>query len=131
LDEDTTMEVRSFFDLYKRTLRLRLKEKLDAYCHNSLSVHVFDPCEAVTFGRCDRKDCQRQHKLNHTWFDNRLHFHMCQISILTSLRFIGMGLGIDLRFDPVDLRRFDLAFHPLSPLTIYSEVSGSSGYTTS
>ena len=101
LDEDTKLEVRTFFDLYQRTLRQRLRERLEAYCNKSLSVRVFDPCEAFVFGRCDGTECQREHELNHTWFDNRLNFHMCQISILNLLQFIGMGLG-------QNLRRFDI-----------------------
>lgn len=98
LDEDTMMEVRSFFDLYERTLRRRLVGKIEAYCHSCLSVHVFDPCDAAFWGRCDRTECHRQHNLNHTWFDNRLHFHM---SILNLLQFTGVGLEHY-------LRRFDL-----------------------
>lgn len=114
LDEDTMIEVRSFVDLYQRTLRQRLREKLEAYCNNSLSVRVYDPCEAVAFvafGRCDYKDCQRQHELNHAWFDKRLHFHMCQISILNFLRFISPDSH---RFD-MDLHRFDLLLSIFCP----------------
>jgi hypothetical protein len=100
LGEDTMVEVRVFFDLYQRTLRRRLREKLEAYSNKSLSVRVFDPCESVAFRRCDRTECQKQHELNHTWFDNRLDFHLCQISILNLLRLIGLGLR-------ENLRRFD------------------------
>jgi hypothetical protein len=100
-DEDSKMEVRLFFRLYQGTIRRRLGEKLEAYCDNCLSVRVFDPCEFAAFGRCDSSDCQRQHELNHTWFDKRLQFHMCQISLLNLLQFISRGLG-------QNLRRFDL-----------------------
>ena len=114
LGEDTKVEVRFFFDLYQRTLRRRLREKLEAYSNKSLSVRVFDPCESVALGRrCDRTECQRRHELNYTWFDNRLDFHLCQISILDLLRLIGTGLGSN-------LRRFEFfAIDPLSPLTFY------------
>ena len=99
LDEDTKLEVRIFLDLYQGSLRRRLMERIEAYSNNSLSVRVFDPCESIAFGRCDRRtECQRQHDLNHTWFDKRLLFHMGQISILN---FVNTGLG-------QNLRRFDL-----------------------
>ncbi|KAF8460963.1 hypothetical protein DFH94DRAFT_790038 [Russula ochroleuca] len=93
-DEDTKVEVRIFFNLYQGSLRRRVMERLEAYCNNSLSVRVFDPCESSAFGRCDRTECRRQHELNHTWFDKRLHFHMYQISILG---FVSTGLGQNLR----------------------------------
>lgn len=96
-NEDIPMEVGPFYELYRHSLRRRLLEKLDVYCNNSLSVRVFDPCEAAALGRCDRRECQRRHELDHTWFDNRLHFHMFQISMLDSLRFIDMDPGQLLR----------------------------------
>jgi hypothetical protein len=95
LDEGTKVEVRIFLDLYQGFLRRRLIERLEAYSNNSLSVRVFDPCESIAFGRCDRRmECQRQHDLNHTWFEKRLLFHMCQISILS---FVSTGIGQNLR----------------------------------
>ena len=48
--EDILMEVGPFYDLYQRSLRRRLSEKLHVYSHSSLSVRVFDPCEAAAFG---------------------------------------------------------------------------------
>ena len=95
--EDILMEVGQFYDHYRLSLRRRLSEKLHVYCNNSLSVRVFDPCEAAALGRCDRRECQRHHELDHSWFDKRLHFHMFQISMLDSLRFIGMDAGLYLR----------------------------------
>jgi len=92
-NEDILMEVGPFYDLYRRSLRRRLSEKLHVYCHNSLSIRVFDPCEAAALGRCDRRECQRHHELDHTWFVKRLHFHIFQISMLYSLRFIDMDPG--------------------------------------
>src|SRR5882757_2006277 len=50
-NEDILMEVGPFYDLYRRSLRRRLSEKLHVYCHNSLSIRVFDPCEAAALGR--------------------------------------------------------------------------------
>ena len=87
--EDIQMEVGRFYELYRNSLRWRLSEKLDIYCNNSLSVRVFDPCEVAALGRCDRRECHRQHELDHAWFDRRLHFHMFQIFMLYMLRFIG------------------------------------------
>jgi hypothetical protein len=92
-NEDMPMKVGAFYDLYQRSLRRRLSEKLHVYCNNSLSVRVFDPCEAAVLGRCDRRECQRHHELDHAWFVKRLNFHMFQISMLYSLRFIGMDPG--------------------------------------
>jgi hypothetical protein len=89
-NEDILMEVGPFYELYRRSLRRRLWEKLHIYCNNSLSVRVFDPCEAAALGRCDRRECQRNHELDYAWFDKRLHFHMFQILMLYTLRFIGM-----------------------------------------
>jgi hypothetical protein len=85
-NEDVSVEVWYFYGLYKSSLRRRLSKTLGAYCNFSLSVHVFDPCEAFAFRRCDRTACERQHDLDRTWFDKRLQFHMFQISILHSLR---------------------------------------------
>lgn len=102
-NEDILMEVEPFIDLYLRSLRRRLSEKLHFYCSHSLSVRVFDPCEAAALGRCDRRDCQRHHQLDHVWFDNRLHFHISQLSMLYSLRFIGMDPG-------QNLGRYDILF---------------------
>jgi hypothetical protein len=92
-NEDILMEVGRFFELYRHSLRRRLWEKLHIYCNNSLSVRVFDPCEAAASGRCDRRECQRNHELDHAWFDRRLHFHMFQILMLYTLRFIDMEPG--------------------------------------
>ena len=92
-NEDILMEVGPFYELYRRSLRWRLWEKLHIYCNNSLSVRVYDPCEAAALGRCDRRECQRNHELDHAWFDRRLHFHMFQFLILYSLRFIDMDPG--------------------------------------
>lgn len=106
-NEDILMEVRPFLDLYLRSLRRRLSEKLHFYCYHSLSLRVFDPCEAAALGRCDRRECQRHHELDHVWFDNRLHFHISQLSMLCSLRFIDMDPGQSLvRCDiPFSIRR--------------------------
>lgn len=87
-NEDILMEVGPFYELYRDSLRWRLWEKLHIYCNNSLSVHVFDPCETAALGRCDRRECQRNHELDHAWFDKRLHFHLFQILMLYTLRFI-------------------------------------------
>lgn len=92
-NEDILMEVGRFYELYRHSLRHRLSEKLHAFCNNSLSVRVFDPCEAAAMGRCDRRECQRHHELDHVWFDKRLHFHMFQIVMLYTLRFIDMDPG--------------------------------------
>ena len=92
-NEDIPMVVGRFYELYRHSLRRRLWEKLHIYCNNSLSVHVFDPCETAALGRCDRRECQRNHELDHAWFDKRLHFHMFQILMLYTLRFIGMEPG--------------------------------------
>jgi len=82
------MDVRRFCDLYQTTLQSRLRERLAAYSNCSLSVHIFDPCDiSVSKRRCDRTGCQRQHELNHAWFERRLYFHMFQISILHTLQF--------------------------------------------
>lgn len=98
-DEDANVEVRAFVDLYKSALRRRLREKLGEYCNMCLNVRVFDPCEQAIFGRgCDRTGCQRQHEFDHAWFDKRLQFHLCQISILNSLRYFGLGGQTDHRF---------------------------------
>jgi hypothetical protein len=87
------IEVRIFYNLYQRSLQQRLREKLEAYCNTSLSVRVFDPCQAFAFARCDRTECQRRHNLDHAWFDGRLQFHLFQISILDSLRALTGGMG--------------------------------------
>lgn len=100
LNEDAMVEAKSFHDLYQSTLRRRLREKLEAYCNNSLSVRTFDPCERFASGRCDHSDCQRPHSLDHAWFERRLRFHMFQISILSSIRYFGGESG-------QDKRRFD------------------------
>ena len=102
-NEDALVEVWYFNSLYKSSLRRRLSEKLGAYCNFSRSVHVFDPCEAFAFRRCDRTACERQHDLDRTWFDKRLQFHMFQISILDSLRFCSSEPG-----QHRDLRRLDI-----------------------
>ena len=101
LNEGIMMEVGSFYELYQRSLRQRLWERLHVYCNSSLSVRVFEPCEAAVIGRCDRTECQRRHELDHTWFDKRLRFHMFQITILNLLWFIRMD-------EAPNLRRFDL-----------------------
>jgi hypothetical protein len=92
-NEDILVEVGPFYELYRHSLRRRLWEKLHVYCNNSLSVRVFDPCEFAVLGRCDRRECQRHHELDHAWFVKRLHFHIFQLSMLYSLRFIGMDPG--------------------------------------
>jgi hypothetical protein len=92
-NEDILMEVGPFYHLYRHSLRRRLSQKLQFHCSNSLSVRVFDPCEAAALGRCDRRECQRHHELDHAWFVKRLHFHIFQISLLCSLRFIDMDPG--------------------------------------
>jgi len=118
LNQDSMIEVRFFYNLYRNSLQQRLRERLDAYCNTSLSVRVFDPCEAFAFARCDRTECQRQHNLDHAWFDRRLQFHMFQISILDSLRALTGSVG------PRQYR-FDLfLFERMSSLTLYSEASG-------
>lgn len=91
-NEDILMQVGRFYELYRHSLRWRLSEKLHIYCNNSLSVRVFDPCDTA-LGRCDRRECQRHHELDHAWFDRRLHFHMFQISMLYTLRFIDRDPG--------------------------------------
>jgi hypothetical protein len=96
-NEDILMEVGQFYGLYRHSLQRRLWEKLHAYCNNSLSVRVFDPCEAAVMGRCDRRECQRHHELDFEWFNKRLHFHMFQIVMLYALQFIDMDPGHVLR----------------------------------
>jgi len=119
LNEDAMMEVRSFYTMYQNSLQRRVRERLEAYCNTSLSVRVFDPCEASAARSCDRTDCGRQHNLDHAWFDKRLHFHMYQISILDSLR------GVSNSMESGPIRRFDLfSFHSLSPLIIHFEAFG-------
>ena len=105
-NEDATMEVRSFYNMYRTSLQRRMREKLDAYCNTSLQVRVFDPCEASAASRCDRKDCERQHNLDHAWFDKRLLFHIFQFSILESLRGFSSGTesGVIRRFDFISLQ---------------------------
>ncbi|KAH9971205.1 hypothetical protein BGW80DRAFT_1322645 [Lactifluus volemus] len=94
LNEDANVEVRAFYDLYRSVLRRRLREKLEAYCNMCQNIRVFSPCEQAIFGRgCDRNECQRQHEFDHAWFDKRLQFHLFQISILSSLRYFGLGEG--------------------------------------
>jgi hypothetical protein len=93
-NEDILMDVGPFYELYRHSLRRRLSEKLHFYCSSSLTVRVFDPCE--DFWRCDRRVCQRRHEFDHAWFDKRLHFHMSQILMLFTLRFIGMDPGQNL-----------------------------------
>jgi hypothetical protein len=107
-NEDIMMEVGRFYELYRDSLRRRLSEKLHIYCNNSLSVRVFDPCEAAALGRrCDRRECQRQHEFDHAWFDRRLHFHIFQILMLYTLRFIHRDPGQRLfRCDILLLNRF-------------------------
>ncbi len=101
LNEGIMMEVGSFYELYQRSLRQRLWERLHVYCNNCLFVRVFEPCEAAVIGLCDRTECQRRHDLDHAWFDKRLRFHMFQITILNLLWFIRMD-------EAPNLRRFDL-----------------------
>jgi hypothetical protein len=118
-NEDAMVEVRSFYNMYQSSLQQRVKERLEAYCNASLSVRVFDPCEvsaASATGRCDRKECERQHNLDYAWFNKRLHFHMFQISILGSLRNLSstMESGPVRRFDPFFLSTRNL--HSLSTL---------------
>jgi hypothetical protein len=108
LNEDAMMEVRSFCGTYKTSLQRRVRERLDAYCNTSLSVRVFDPCETSAASRCDRRDCERQHNLDHAWFDKRLHFHMSQISILNSLQ------GVSSNMESGSMRRFDFFFFPFA-----------------
>ena len=102
-NEDAMVEVWRFYRLYQFSLRQRLSERLVAYSNFSLSVQVFDPCEVVAPRRCDRTECQRQHDLDHTWFDKRLQFHMFQISILHPLQFCSSEPG-----QHRDLRRSDI-----------------------
>jgi hypothetical protein len=87
-NEDASVDVRRFCELYQTTLRERLRERLKLYSDNSLSVRIFDPCDtSFSKRRCERTGCQRQHELNHAWFEKRLYFHMFQISILHTLQF--------------------------------------------
>ncbi|KAH8984681.1 hypothetical protein EDB92DRAFT_1885663 [Lactarius akahatsu] len=87
--DDIAVEVRYFYELYRYTLRERLRKLLDAYCDGCLSVRVFDPCEASAAGRCDRADCTRHHKLDRTWFDRRLWFHIYLVDFSILLPFFG------------------------------------------
>jgi hypothetical protein len=103
-NEDAMVEVRSFYNMYQSSLQQRVRERLEAYCNASVSVRVFDPCEASATGRCDRKECERQHGLDYAWFNKRLHFHMFQISILGSLR------NLSSTMEPGPIRRFDPFF---------------------
>jgi hypothetical protein len=121
-NQDAMMEVRSFYNMYRASLQRRVRERLDAYCNASLSVRVFDPCEASAAGRCDRTECERQHNLDHAWFDKRLHFHMYQFSILSILDSLRSNLS---SMESGPIRRFDLfSFHSLSPLIIHFKASG-------
>ncbi|KAI9436974.1 hypothetical protein H4582DRAFT_1853973 [Lactarius indigo] len=90
--DDIAVEVRYFYDLYRYTLRERLRNLLDAYCNGCLSVRVFDPCEVSAAGRCDRADCTRHHKLDRTWFDRRLWFHMYLVDFSILIQFVGGDL---------------------------------------
>ncbi|KAI9453660.1 hypothetical protein BJY52DRAFT_1288007 [Lactarius psammicola] len=87
--DDIAVEVRYFYDLYRSTLRERLRKLLDAYCDGCLQVRVFDPCEVSAVGRCDRADCTRHHKLDRAWFDRRLWFHMYLVDFSILLQFFG------------------------------------------
>jgi hypothetical protein len=114
LNKDATMEVRSFYTMYRNSLQRRVRERLEAYCNTSLSVRVFDPCEVSAASHCDRRNCERQHNLDHTWFDKRLHFHMFQISILHSLQ------GVSNSMEPGPIRRFDIFLFPFAITAHYS-----------
>jgi hypothetical protein len=85
------VEVRYFYDLYRTTLGERLRKLLAEYCDGCLHVHVFDPCEASAAGRCDRAECTRQHKLDRTWFDRRLGFHMRLVDLSILFKYLGGG----------------------------------------
>jgi hypothetical protein len=93
------VEVRYFYELYRSTLRERLRRLLDAYCDGCLHVRVFDPCEAFAAGRCERADCTRQHKLDHAWFDGRLMFHLRLVDFSSFFNFFGGDLRYQ-RFVP-------------------------------
>ena len=88
--DDIAVEVRHFYDLYRTTLRERLRRLLDAYCDGCLHVRLFDPCEASAAGRCDRgAECTRQHKLDRVWFDRRLRFHLRLVDLSNLFQFFG------------------------------------------
>jgi tetratricopeptide (TPR) repeat protein len=89
--DDMAVEVRYFYDLYRTTLGERLRKLLAEYCDGCLHVHVFDPCEASAAGRCDRAECTRQHKLDRTWFDRRLGFHMRLVDLSILFKYLGGG----------------------------------------
>jgi hypothetical protein len=90
--DDIAVEVRLFYDLYQSTLRERLRKSLDAYCGACLRVRVFDPCEASVAGRCDRRvECTRPHKLDRTWFDRRLVFHMRLVDLSNLFQYFRGG----------------------------------------
>jgi hypothetical protein len=89
--DDMAVEVRYFYELYLNTLRGRLRTLLDAYCDGCLHVRVFDPCDSFAAGRCDRTECTRQHKLDRTWFDRRLWFHMRLVDLSGLFQFFGGG----------------------------------------
>ena len=87
--DDIPVEVRYFYDLYRTTLRERLRKLLDKYCDGCLHVRVFDPCDSSATGRCDRAECTRQHKLDRAWFDRRLGFHMRLVDLSSLFQFFG------------------------------------------
>ncbi|KAH9172883.1 hypothetical protein EDB89DRAFT_1962838 [Lactarius sanguifluus] len=89
--DNTDVEVRFFYNLYQFTLRGRLKNLLEAYCEGCFQVRVFDPCEYAAAGRCDYadSDCTRRHKLDRTWFDRRLGFHLYLVDFSILLDFFG------------------------------------------
>ncbi|KAN0138675.1 hypothetical protein V8E53_003663, partial [Lactarius tabidus] len=90
--DDIAVEVSNFYDLYRSTLRERLRKLLDAFCGGCLRVRVFDPCEASVAGRCDRHvECTRQHKLDRTWFDRRLGFHMRLVDLSNLFQYFRGG----------------------------------------
>lgn len=110
-DEDAVVEVKAFYHLYQSALRKRLQDKLEAYCNLCLNVRVFDPCMQVISGRrCDKIGCQRQHEVDHAWFEKRLRFHLFQILILDSLRFFGMEEGFNIRRFVICLSKCPLRF---------------------
>ena len=92
--DEIAVEARYFYDLYSTTLRERVRKLLDAYCDGCLHVRVFDPCDSSAGGRCDRTDrteCTRQHKLDRTWFDRRLEFHLRVVDLSCWFQLFGGG----------------------------------------
>ncbi|KAI0042885.1 hypothetical protein FA95DRAFT_1609833 [Auriscalpium vulgare] len=82
VDGDVEITQRSLLELYRFSLSERLRQRIESEADCCLLIREFDPCQTVAArGRCDQRDCSKQHTLGAAWYNQRLRFHLQQTLI--------------------------------------------------